>query len=225
MTVLNQLGQLLPLAVGIAISPIPIIATILVLLSPQARRSGVAFMLGWLAGIVVAVVVFTLLSSVIPESDTSVPHPIKATIQLLAGLALLFMAVRQWRNRPQAGTEPTLPGWMGALDSMPTGKVFGLGFLLAAVNPKNLVLAIGAGVSLGSAALPLGSLVIVIVIFVVIAGSTVSVLVIANLVVSRQIQGILASLRVFLVGNNAIVMSVLLLLIGVVMMGKAFENF
>ena len=55
------------MAVGIAISPIPIIAVILMLLSPRAKGTSVGFMIGWLLGIVIAIIVFTLLSSVIPQ--------------------------------------------------------------------------------------------------------------------------------------------------------------
>ena len=62
------IGEILPLAVGIAISPIPIIAVILMLLSPRAKGASVGFMIGWVVGIIVAVVMFTLLSSVIPQS-------------------------------------------------------------------------------------------------------------------------------------------------------------
>ncbi|HKN42879.1 MAG TPA: GAP family protein, partial [Propionibacteriaceae bacterium] len=65
----SVIGEILPLAVGIAISPIPIIAVILMLLSPRAKGTSVGFMIGWLAGIVVAIVVFTLLSSVIPQDS------------------------------------------------------------------------------------------------------------------------------------------------------------
>jgi hypothetical protein len=63
----SVIGEILPLAVGIAISPIPIIAVILMLLSPRAKGTSLGFMIGWIAGIVVAIVVFTLLSSVIPQ--------------------------------------------------------------------------------------------------------------------------------------------------------------
>src|SRR4029453_18692301 len=50
----SVIGEILPLAVGIAISPIPIIAAILMLLSPKAKATSVGFLLGWLAGILPA---------------------------------------------------------------------------------------------------------------------------------------------------------------------------
>ena len=42
----SVIGEILPLAVGIAISPIPIIAVILMLLSPHAKGASVGFMIG-----------------------------------------------------------------------------------------------------------------------------------------------------------------------------------
>lgn len=44
------IGDLLPLALGIAISPVPIIAAILMLFSAQAGRTGSSFMVGWILG-------------------------------------------------------------------------------------------------------------------------------------------------------------------------------
>ncbi|UUT36730.1 GAP family protein [Microbacterium elymi] len=79
------IGEILPLALGIAISPIPIIAAILMLLSPKARVTSVGFLLGWVAGIVVAVVVFTLLSSILPADDPSVSKPILGVVRLVLG--------------------------------------------------------------------------------------------------------------------------------------------
>ncbi|WP_345065890.1 GAP family protein [Leifsonia kafniensis] len=222
---LAVIGSILPLALGIAISPIPIIAAILMLLSPKARKTSVGFLVGWLLGIIVAVSVFTLLSSVIPESNADASQPIKGTIQLILAVLLLLLAVKQWRSRPHGDEEPALPKWMQAIDSMTAGKGFGLGFLLAAVNPKNLLMGIAAGVSIGAASLSVGEKIGVILIFTVLAGCTVAVPVIAYLIAADKMASPLEKLRTWLVHNNATVMSVLLLVIGVVMIGKGFDSF
>jgi threonine/homoserine/homoserine lactone efflux protein len=219
------IGEILPLALGIAISPIPIIAAILMLLSPRAKATSVGFLGGWILGIVVAVVVFTLLAAVIPQSDTDQPQPVAGVIKILLGLLMLFLALKQWRGRPRPGEEPTLPKWMSAIDTMTAGKGFGLGFLLSAVNPKNLLMAISAGLIIGSAALPVGSVAIVVVVFTLIAGSSVSVPVIGYLVAARAMAKPLESLRAWLVQNNAAVMAVLLLVIGVTVVGKGIGSF
>jgi threonine/homoserine/homoserine lactone efflux protein len=222
---LALIGETLPLAIGIALSPLPVIAAILVLLSPGARARGTMFMVGWLAGILFDVVLFSLFSAFIPASDVAASQPIKATIQLLLGVLLILLALRQWRSRPKAGSEPVMPKWMSALDTMSTSRVFLLGFALAAVNPKNLLLAVSAGLSIGAAQLSLAGQVITTVVFVLIAGSSVSIPVLANLIASTRMQAPLSALRIWLVSNNAVVMGVVVFIIGAVMIGKGMGNY
>jgi threonine/homoserine/homoserine lactone efflux protein len=219
------IGEVLPLALGILISPIPIIATILMLLAPQARAASVGFMLGWLAGIVVALVVFVLLSGLIPEQNADASRPVSGVVKIVLGVLMLLIASRQWRGRPHEGEEPRLPGWMTAIDKMTSAKAIGLGFALAAVNPKNLLMAAGAGVLVGTADLSTGEVALVVAVFTVIAGASVLVPVVGYLVARDKMSGPLQSLRVWLVHNNATVMAVLLLVIGVTMIGKGIGSF
>jgi threonine/homoserine/homoserine lactone efflux protein len=99
----EAIGEVLPLAIGVAISPIPIIAASLMLLSPRARGTGLGFGLGWLLGIVVAVTVFTLLSTILPEQDASGAKPVAGVIKIIVGAGLLLLAIMQWRRRPRTG--------------------------------------------------------------------------------------------------------------------------
>jgi len=220
----SVIGEILPLAVGIAISPIPIIAVILMLLSPRAKGASVGFMIGWLAGIVVAIIVFTLLSSVIPQRSEGV-SPVAGAIKIILGVLLLFLALRQWRARPANGEQASMPKWMSAIDSMTTGKGLGLGFLLAAVNPKNLLMAASAGLIVGGAGLTLGETSVVITFFVLLAACTVVIPVVAYLIAAARLAGPLDKLRGWLVENNATIMSVLLLVIGAAVIGKGLGNF
>ena len=136
------IGDILPLALAVAISPIPIIATILMLMSPKPRPLGLSFLGGWVVGIGVAVVAFTLLGGILPEPETGGSRPVVGTIQLIVGALLLLMAVKQWRGRPGPGEDAELPKWMAAIDTMKPGAALGLALLLSAVNPKNLLLAV-----------------------------------------------------------------------------------
>jgi threonine/homoserine/homoserine lactone efflux protein len=221
----SVIGDILPLALGIAISPIPIIAAILMLLSPKAKATSVGFLIGWVVGIVVAVVVFTVLASIIPASDPSQSKPISGVIKIVLGALLLFLALRQWRGRPKTGEAAALPKWMSAIDTMTAGRGLVLGFLLAALNPKNLLMGVGAGVVIGSAKISFGSEILAIVIFTIIAACTVAIPVIAYLVASNAMRAPLEGLRGWLVQNNSTVMSVLLLVIGVVVIGKGIGSF
>lgn len=219
------IGEILPLALGIAISPIPVIAAILMLLSPKARVTSVGFLLGWVLGIVVAVTAFTLLSSVLPEDDPDASKPIRGVVQLILGLLLLWLALSQWRKRPKNGQEPVMPKWMQAIDKVTFPVALGLGFLLSAVNPKNLIMAVGAGLAIGESELAVGEIVVVIAVFTLLAASTVLVPVVGYLLAADRLRGTLDALRGWLAQNNAIIMAVLLLVIGVSMLGKGIASF
>ena len=176
-------------------------------------------------GIIVGIILFTALSSIIPPADPNAPNPIGGVIKLVLGAALIFLAVRQWLGRPREGEDAKLPKWMSAIDSLTTGRGFVLGFVLAAVNPKNLLLAIAGGYAIGGAGLPLGSIVVVMLVFVVIAASTVLIPVIAFLIAGDRAKAPLGNLRVWLVDNNATIMAVVLLVIGVALIGKGIGSF
>jgi threonine/homoserine/homoserine lactone efflux protein len=219
------IGEILPSALGVAISPIPIIAAILMLLSPKARGTSVGFMIGWILGIVVAVVVFTLLSAIIPAADPTASKPVAGVIKILLGLGLLLLAWNQWRKRPHHGETAAPPKWMSAIDTMKPVAALGLGFLLAAVNPKNLLMAVAGGLAIGASGLSAGQQTIAIIVFVLIAASTVVIPVVAYLIAAKKMAGPLDALRSWLLANNATIMTVLLLVIGVVIIGKGIASF
>ena len=220
----DVIGEILPLALGVAVSPIPVIAAILMLLSPRARGTSIGFLVGWVTGIVVAVTAFTLLSSFLPEEDTDASKPVKGIIRLVLGGLLLLLAWRQWRGRPRGDAATVLPTWMSAIASLTPVKGAGLGFLLSALNPKNLIMSAGAGVAIGGGAPETGQMVATILVFTVIAASSVGIPVIAYLVASDRMAEPLEALRGWLVRENAVVMAVLLLIIGVAIIGKGIGS-
>ncbi len=107
---------------------------------------------------------------------------------------------------------------------MSAGKSLGLGFLLSAVNPKNLAMCVAAGVQVAAADLGTGDIVIVLAVFTVLAASTVANPVVAYLVAADWMRAPLNELRDWLVQNNATVMAVLLADIGVVLIGKGITG-
>ncbi|WP_415394532.1 GAP family protein (plasmid) [Rhodococcus globerulus] len=212
----SVIGDLLPFAIGVAVSPVPIIATILMLLSKRAGSTSVGFVVGWLLGIIIATVLFVILSGTVSTSDDG-PSTTVSWIKLALGVLLLVLGVKQWRGR---GGDHETPKWMQAIEEMTAVKGLGLGFALAAINPKNLLMCIAAGVSIGSASLVTGEVIVSCLVFAIIAGSTVVIPVIGYLVAADRLREPLATLKVWLQDNNTTVMSVLILVIGVVLIGK-----
>jgi hypothetical protein len=212
------IGEILPLALGVAVSPIPIIAAILMLFSPRASSTSTGFLLGWIVGIVVATAVFVLLAGSIFTDSGQSAGPSWTKIGI--GALLVSLGLRQFRGRHEHKT----PKWMSAIDTLTFGKSTGLGFLLAAVNPKNLLMAAAAGVAIGAAALSVGGDIVAVAVFTVLAASTVAVPVIAYLVARERMRRPLDAMKRWLEQNNATVMAVLLLVIGVVLIGKGISG-
>jgi threonine/homoserine/homoserine lactone efflux protein len=213
------IGDLLPLAIGVAISPVPIIAVILMLLSKQAGKTSVGFLIGWLVGIVVVTTIVLLLVGQANNTSTG-PSTASSVIKLVLGVLLLLIGVKEWRGRPKEGEEAHMPKWMNAIDSFTFGKALGLGVLLSGVNPKNLLMCVAAGTTIGAGHLSGGGDLVAVVIFTLIASCTITIPVIAYLSAREKMAKPLSELRTWLAQNNAAVMAVLLLLIGVVLIGK-----
>ncbi|NLA65913.1 MAG: GAP family protein [Leucobacter sp.] len=224
-TTLEVIGAVLTNAAGIAISPIPIIAVILMLMSPRAARLGLAFLFGWLVGILLTTTVFTLLADLLPEQSASGSRPVLGVVQLALGGGLLLLGWRKWRSRPAPDVTPELPPWMSKIDGMSVPSAAGLALALAAVNPKNLLVAAAAGATIGHGDLNTGATVVTIVVFSFLAGLTVLLPVLFALFAPIAAAKALTGIRTWLTTNNATIMTVLLVVLGVNVIGKGLGAF
>ena len=124
----QAIGQVLPLAVGVALSPVPIIAVILMLVTPRARSNGPAFVLGWLVGLAVVGTVVLLVAEPTGASQNGEPATWVNVLKLVLGLLAWLIALRQWRGRPRGEEEPVTPKWMGAIEGFTPPKAAGAGY-------------------------------------------------------------------------------------------------
>src|SRR5918995_3200571 len=106
------IGDVLGLAAGVAVSPLPIVAMILVLATPRGRVNGSLFGIGWLAGLSILGTVVLLLAGPADPSDDGTPAAWTGWLKLLLGVLALLLAARQWRGRrpPGGGPRPPSPG-------------------------------------------------------------------------------------------------------------------
>lgn len=214
-------GEILPMAVGVAISPLTIIAAVVMLLSPRAKSMSVALLIGWIIGIFATITAFMVLASTIPAGDADAPSLASGVLKLVLGVLLLLVATRQWRRRPTSGQQAVLPAWMAAaIDSLTPAKGLVLGVLLAAASPKNLLLAASAGLLVGSAELTGAENTVVVIAFTALAGCTVFIPVLGYLFASSRVLEPLERSREWLVSNNTAITAVLVLVLGVLMIGK-----
>jgi threonine/homoserine/homoserine lactone efflux protein len=217
--VLDILGDLLPSAVGVAISPVPIIAVILMLGTPKARTNGPAFAVGWVLGLAVVSTLVVLLAGGSDDPDSGSSTAVDV-VKVLIGLLFLAMAAKQWQGRPKPGEEPTMPGWMSTIDGFTPGRSLVLGAALSGVNPKNLALTAAAAATIAQAGLDGGETALSIVVFVVLGSLTVAGPVVFYMVASDTASGPLASIKQVMSDHNAVIMVVVLLVLGAKVLGQ-----
>jgi threonine/homoserine/homoserine lactone efflux protein len=214
------IGEVLTFAIGIAISPVPIIAVILMLFSQQARVNGPVFLVGWVVGLAVVSSVVYVVSD---ESNAATSTSASDTIswgKIVLGVLFLLLAERQWRNRPGPDAEPEMPKWMASVDTLAPAKALGLAVVLAVVNPKNLLLTVGAAAGLAQLGISTTDAIVSLVVFVVVASLTLAGPVVYYLVRGEKAKVELDELKGWLAVHNAAVMTVLFVVFGVDLIAK-----
>ena len=204
--------QSLPIALGVMVSPLPIAAVVLMLVSGNARANALSFLLAWFVSVATVVLVVALgAGSADPDAADA-----EGTSWVRLGLAAgaLLLAFRYWRQRPRPDEEPVTPKWMAAVDSFGILHAAGLAALLAAVNPKNLLLVIAAGARIGTiasgdVAVSVGAAAV----FALVGSLGVCVPVALYLGAPRTADSILEKLKRWLIRYNATILCVVFLII------------
>lgn len=215
----STIGEILPLAVGVALSPLPIVSVILMLSTPRGKANGLLFLLGWFVGCAVVCAIGTTLSSAASSGDTA-PSTVTRVVVSVLGALLLLLAIKQWRSRPKPGTEPPLPKWMQAMDTVTPPKALVMAFLLSAVNPKNLMLGLAAGSTIAAASLAGTQQAFAIAVFSLIAMIGVAIPFVIYIGAGAKAEHILGDLKTWMVAHNAAIMAVLFLIFGVKLLGS-----
>ena len=159
------LGTVLPLAVAIAVFPVPIVTVVLMLASDRGRSNGLAFVLAWFAGLAAV-----------------------------------------------------------GFDHFPA-KSAGTGFALTALNPKNVVLMVAAAGEIAGVGLQAGEEVALLLALVLIASFGVLTPLVLALALGDRSRQPLDALRSWMARNNAVIMTVIFVLIGAKLIGDAITGF
>lgn len=220
----KAISEVIPFAIGVAISPLSIIAVILVLLSAKARVNGLVFTAGWLVGVALVATVIYLLADAGDVSSGGSGSDTSYWLKLVGGILLVLVAFRDWRKRPAAGDAVDQPKWMSAIDTLTPVKTGGVAVLLAVANPKNLALSLAAGASLAQAGVSGGEAAVGLIVFVVIASVGVIVPVVAYLAGGQRAAHMLDAWKAWLSTNNTAMMAVLFLVFGAVLFSQGLRG-
>lgn len=211
--------ETLPLALAIAASPFPVIPAILVLFTARPRATSLAFLAGWVAGILAAVVVFVLLAEVIETREQS-PTWVSWG-RLLLGLTLVVVGVRQWRGRADA---PGSPAWMRSVEQADPARAVRLALALSVPNPKILLLAAAGGMTIGAAEISGAATALTVLGFTAVSAISVAIPVLAFAALGKRALGPLTGVKGWLERNNAVLMAVVVLVIGLALAVKGLTE-
>ena len=210
----DALSGMLPIAVAIAISPIPILAVILMLLTERSTANAVAFLVGWAAALAVIGGVVAALG--IGRADSADdPGTGLIVAQFVLAAVLLAGAARRWRMRAHPGEDHETPKWMNAVRSVNPPRALALGVGLIALNPKDGLLTVAAGARLAEADAGTGAAAIALAIFVLASSSTIIAPILAELAMGARAEPILERSRHWLERNGNAAVAVVLLVLGV----------
>jgi len=215
----EAIGHSLPLAIGVGLSPIPIIAVVVLLTSSRARSLGPVFVLGWLLGLVVVGAI--VLAVVGPSGAGSSGQRTRwvSWVLIVVGVLLLVGAVRHVRGRARGGVEAPLPAWLGALDRLKPSVVLGGGVVLGGVRPKSLLLVVAGAAAIAQTGIAGGQQAMAYAVFAVIATLGVAAPVVIYFAMGTRSTELLGRLKGWMGRNHALIVAVVLVVIGVTLIG------
>lgn len=220
----EAIAQVIPLGVAVAFSPLPIIGVVAILATPQGRANAIAFALAGAAAVAVITGVAVLLMNAAGADDGSGGDPgawVSVGRLVLAGL-LLWFAVRSWRGRRKPGEpEKPPPAWLEAVDRMTARRAARMGVVLCGLNPKNLILILGAAAAIAQTGASTRDQAASVAVFVALAMLGVLVPLGASLLLGDRATHFLESLRAWMVRESATIITVVAVLIAAKLIGDA----
>jgi threonine/homoserine/homoserine lactone efflux protein len=194
-------------AVGVALSPLPILGMLLVLGGRRPVAQGVAYWLAWTLGVAAPTIAFVVAAESTGAIDDE--PTVLAVAEIAIGLVFLAVAAALALGR-RRGRSDDPPPWLDALDRSGTRRAATLAVILSSGNPKNLALMFAAAVAIAQEGEPaLGATG-----FVVLAVSIVSLLLAGYAAFPDRLRPELERLRRAVARNDRTIALVLAVVIG-----------
>lgn len=222
----STIASTLPLALGIALNPVAVIAGILILRGPDSRRNGVAYLGGWILGLALLLAVATGLVQVQLGFGRGAVSRLPSIVWVASGAALLAAAAwRVVRGRPLPGAEPELPRPIRFLHRAGPAKALGAGTFLAAVSLRNLALIAAAAGAIGSGTLGFLERAIAVAVFVAAGSIGILAPVLLRVIGGDSADAVLAAWGAWLTRNMGMLTAVVMGVLGLYLLGKGLTGF
>lgn len=204
-----------PMIVGLLLSPIPIAALIIMLMTARAKHNGQAFVAGWLLGIFG--IGFIVISFPTLNFSDSPPFADARLIRILLGLILICWAVYKVYRRYHT-PDPETPKFFQKLDHINASRAFGIGVLVSAGNIKNLGFSAAAGLVINQAGLSLINRLTYLLAYSLVGSITVLIPLVLYLSLQHKADATLRKWKTWLISNHIYVLSAVVIFIGVMIM-------
>jgi hypothetical protein len=192
-------------------------ATILILLSDHRNKSAVPFLVGSVLGAIIVVSVGTIAANSIPQPRPRHADTTAGILEILLGAALVVYSVRSmFRGSSSEGGSASK--WAEAVGALSAAKSLGLGLALN-FRPKSLILSAAASLALRSANLDVNGTAVLVVVYSIIATSTVTIPIVATLAAPDRMEPRLINARDWLDEHGHVVTATVMLLVGVIILG------
>ncbi|ORW52062.1 GAP family protein [Mycobacterium parmense] len=208
------LTKLVALALVIALSPITVIPAVLVLHAPRPRPTALAFLGGWLLGLVVLTTAFVAGSDLLGDLNKT-PPAWASWLRVAMGCALIALGAYHWFTRHRHGS---MPRWMRSFSTLAPVRAGLTGAVLTVIRPEVLILCAAAGLGIGGSRLGIGGLVLAGAFFVVVSASTVAVPILSYVAAGDRLDDTLERLKAWMEENHAAMLAVILVLIGLMVL-------
>ena len=214
------IAAVLPLAIVVTVSPINIVAAILLLFTKRPILHASCYLGGFVVGVAGVLGALTAVAGAADLSTESQRSRGASALLLALGVFLLVVAVRKFRSRPEAGESAPTPAWMEGITGFGPAKSLAVGVTVGAANPKNIAVAVASAVTIATAGLSAGQSIGVVAVYTVVASLGVATPIVAMLVLGDRADEVLAGWQAWLDRNNTAMMAVLYLIFGVLLVGK-----
>jgi hypothetical protein len=208
----NAFSTSLPIALGIAASPMTILALMILLMTPRALSNAYSFLFGWFIGLFL-IGGLVLLSPGL-NHYTSGPTPVSGWIRIGLGSLFLLISILIAKDLPKKGKQTTPPKWMEKVDSYGPKQAMSIGLFLSILNFKNAAMVASGAVVIAAAGLSSIQEVILLILFCFIASLGVLFPVVIYLLFRNVVESVFAKMKIWLQKYSTLILMLVLIVFG-----------
>lgn len=225
------LGPTLPMAMGLALSPVAATTALVLLPAPRGRIKTLLFLAGWYAVLFAVMALAMVFTDAADEDDPTGTAEGIDILHLVFGILFFLLAIAAWIKRPARDREDGVPlegeeakpGMMARLDGLGIWACFGVGVAEAVLIIKNIPLGVSAGATLGRADLSTAGGLGTVAILTAVASLSILIPLVAVLIGGSRATGSLRQARAWIEAHMTAITLVVLIVFGTIFLGEGLN--